>query len=337
MGNSLAVFTNLGDIDYNLGFYKRFDKTTTMFISTPWALHSRVHPLNHFPSDSGRCFVKRDDELSCGISGTKLRKYSSLVPYLRNNGYQQIFIIGGAYSNNVVGALQLAREMQLKIRLFLLKPWSLSVCGNYKIARLFIDLQDIFWVTRSDWPNVESRALEEAQKQTLKTYVLHEGASNEASRSGAMSLASDIIHNEAQLGVQFEHIFIDAGTGFSAAALMEGLYQSRHNAMVHILLLYDSAECFEKKLHQWRMGLHHKYCCFKPYTGRAFGAFNQQLKHEMKKIAVEEGILTDPVYSVKLFHSTRKYIEEHSLSGHKLIIHSGGALSVADYAPLSDL
>jgi 1-aminocyclopropane-1-carboxylate deaminase/D-cysteine desulfhydrase-like pyridoxal-dependent ACC family enzyme len=39
---------------------------------------SRIHSLRSF--SRGRCYIKRDDELGFGISGTKVRKYLSLLP-----------------------------------------------------------------------------------------------------------------------------------------------------------------------------------------------------------------------------------------------------------------
>ena len=46
--------------------------------------------LNHFPNNGVNCYVKRDDELGCGISGSKLRKYASLLPFLMNKGITDI-------------------------------------------------------------------------------------------------------------------------------------------------------------------------------------------------------------------------------------------------------
>ena len=43
-------------------------------------LSSRVHRLNHFPEIDVSCYVKRDDELGCGISGTK---QSTLKPAIK--------------------------------------------------------------------------------------------------------------------------------------------------------------------------------------------------------------------------------------------------------------
>lgn len=74
-----------------------------------WNLSSRVHSLNHFPDEDVCCYVKRDDELGCGISGSKLRKYAGLVPLLISHKIRHLIVIAGSQSNNLLAALQIAR------------------------------------------------------------------------------------------------------------------------------------------------------------------------------------------------------------------------------------
>ncbi len=296
-----------------------------------WNLSSRVHPLNHFPNVGTQCYVKRDDELGCGISGTKLRKYSSLMPWLINQGIQHLIIIAGPQSNNLLAALQLAREFNLKVTAFLIEPWKLSLQGNFKLSRLFLEEKEIIWVAREEWSQVN--ALAQVYLKTLAEpgYILYEGASVGEAMPGAMSLAQDIIANEVALGFSFQHIFIDAGTGFSAAGLLKGLALHNHVARVHVLLLADDELTFKTKLKEWLNFEPENYDCFYPTTAKAFGSVNQMIKNEIKRMASEEGILADPIYAAKLFHESRKYIERESLTGKVLIIHSGGTLTLANF------
>lgn len=296
-----------------------------------WHLTSRIHKLNHFPHDGVVCYVKRDDELSCGISGSKLRKYASLMPALIATGVQHLIIIAGPQSNNLLAALQMAREYQLQITAFLIKPRSTEIQGNFKLSRLFLEEQEIIWVERADWSTVT--ALANGYKSQLKEqgFVLDEGASVKEAMEGAKSIASDIIHNEQSAGITFHHIFVDAGTGFSAAALAHGLSELKHQALIHILLLADDEAQFKVKLKQWIGRIPERIRCFYPDTGKSFGAVNKTIRNEVRRMAMEEGILADPVYSAKLFHSARNYIAQKNLKGNVLIIHSGGTLTMAGF------
>ncbi|MBI2786444.1 MAG: pyridoxal-phosphate dependent enzyme [Legionella longbeachae] len=293
-----------------------------------WNLSSRVHRLNHFPDNDVSCYVKRDDELGCGISGTKLRKYASLLPYLMDQQIRHLIIVAGSQSNNLLAALQLAREFKLKVTAFLIQPWKLELTGNFKLSRLFLEEHEIVWVARDNWPIVNELAYNYLHKLTEPGFVLHEGASVPEALEGAVTLAHDIILNEHSLGFVFQHIFIDAGTGFSAAGLIKGLTELNHPAQVHVLLLADKEEIFNNKLNQWLALIPENFCCVYPTTAKSFGSVNQNIKNEIKRLAREEGILADPIYAAKLFYETRRYILTKQLIGNILIIHSGGTLTM---------
>lgn len=293
-----------------------------------WPLSSRIHPLNTWPEG---CYVKRDDELSCGISGSKLRKYASLIPYFKEQGINRLIVIAGAQSNNLLAAAQLAREMQFEITAVLLKPRDAKRQGNYLLSRLFIDEEDIVWLERNQWPEVARIANEIAEKATGSCFVLPEGSSVVEALAGAMTLADDIIANEQQHALTFQHIFVDSGSGLTAAALCHGLQQHQHQARVHLLLLAGDEQYLGNKMRQWLGYVPSNFECFFPATAKSFGAVNQRIRQFMRQTAREEGILLDPVYSSKLFYSAKQRIEEQKLTGNKLVIHSGGLLSLTGF------
>lgn len=297
-----------------------------------WNLCSRVHKLNHFPAKGVRCFIKRDDELGSGISGTKLRKYSSIIPHLRKNQIKRLIIIAGPQSNNLLAAVQIARELQLEITAFLIKPWKMPDKGNYWLSRLFLSDDEIIWVNRKEWPHVDELALNYLSQCSEPGFILNEGASVPAAMSGAMSLAEDILRNQEELGIVFDHILIDAGTGFSATALIKKSAELL-NAQIHVLLLADSEKVFRSKMLNWIGIIPNNFTCFTPKTARSFGAVNQAVRDEMRRMAREEGVLVDPIYSAKLFLESRSYITEQKLHGNVLLIHSGGILTIPQFVP----
>lgn len=293
------------------------------------SLSSRIHSLNHFPKNHTSCYVKREDELGCGINGTKLRKYASLIPHFKMQQIQHLIIIAGPQSNNLLAALQVSRELGLKVTAFLIKPWQIEIKGNFKLSRLFLEEKSIIWVKREEWGRVHELACQYASTCQEKTMVLNEGASVPEAMEGAKSLANDIVRNESEHDVVFDHVLIDAGTGFSAAGLIWGLAEQQHAAAVHVLLLADKEEKFREKLRQWTGRSFSNVHCFCPTTAKSFGSINQAIRNEIAKIAKEEGILTDPIYSAKLFYESRRYIDRSTLRGNVLMIHSGGILTLS--------
>src|SRR5437016_4466946 len=118
------------------------------YLHPEYSLHSRVHPLRSYSFDEAKVFVKRDDELGFGISGSKMRKYSSLIPFLIAHKFQEVVLIGGAYSNNVLGLVQLLIENGIKATLFLREDVGDDLKGNRLLLSLLVDEQTIHWISR---------------------------------------------------------------------------------------------------------------------------------------------------------------------------------------------
>lgn len=282
--------------------------------------HSRIQRLSGFASD---WYVKREDELSGAIRGNKLRKYASLVPYLCAQNIQRLIIIAGPQSNNLLAALQIAREQQWAVTAFLLKPWSRLTQGNFEKSSLFLAEQDIIWVTRQQWPDVESIALAWQSGLDENSFLLKEGAAVPPAFSGAMSLGEDIQRNEDRNAIKFDQIVIDAGTGFSAIALGHWLQKNNHPAQLHVVLMADDEKTFLRKAQYWLGYEPNHLICHRPATARSFGSVNQTVRDEIKLTAMQEGFLLDPIYSAKMFLTARALLREDKLSGKVLLIHSG--------------
>src|SRR6185503_8985877 len=144
------------------------------------------------------------------------RKYSSLIPYLLENNYQETVVIGSAYSNHVLGISQLLIENRIKPTLFLLGDPNIKRQGNLLLTSLLVPESQMHWISRKDWPQVESIAAQYVQNNDLPTLLIPEGAFLDAALPGALTLAVDVLRNEEENQQQFQHIFIDAGSGLSA-------------------------------------------------------------------------------------------------------------------------
>jgi len=175
-----------------------------------------------------------------------------------------------------------------------------------------------------------------------KAWVIPEGGSMEASLPGALTLALDMIENERQRGLSIDHLFMDAGTGFSAIATLLALTYMNKNTRMHILLLAGSEEAFLANLKRFRKAFNQLLDCqlpdseilerfqlYRPATARSFGHANQAVFSFIRQMARQEGFFTDPIYSAKLFMKAKSLIEK--IQGKCLIVHSGGALSLTGF------
>lgn len=287
---------------------------------------SRIHALNAFP----RCYVKRDDELGFSISGTKFRKYRTLIPYLR--GTEEVAVIGGGFSNHVLAITQLLIENGIKPRLLLKGPPPVKSCGNF----LFLQLLNpsIEWIPKSEWHKVEEIAASYGCSK-----ILPEGGTVFAAFLGALSLPLDIVRNEREAGLTFDHLFFEVGTGYSAAALLLGFAYLRKETHCHLLLMADAEEEFRGRLQalhtefeRWlgdRCSFPTRFTCDTPSIAPSFGSTNTALFDFIRQTAQQEGLFLDPIYSGKLFYHAKQKIGD--LAGNTLIIHSGGALALAGF------
>lgn len=303
--------------------------------------HSRIHSLRSFIFPSIQCYVKRDDELGFGVSGSKIRKYRSLIPFLLANRIQEVVIIGSAYSNHVLSFVQLLIENGVKPTLFLRGDPNRPLQGNALLTSLFISPSRIHWLSLSDWKNVESLASSYASQQSHPIFVLPEGAFCSAALPGALTLVLDLLKNEIEHNIQFDHLFIEAGTGFAASALLLGLSWIEHPAHIHVILLAEEEEAFLTRLNlcqemfaqfiQTSAPLPHNFTLHSPLLTRGFGQINAALFETILSLARNEGFLTDPIYSAKLFIESKRLIIQEKLQGNGLILHSGGSLTLMGF------
>jgi 1-aminocyclopropane-1-carboxylate deaminase/D-cysteine desulfhydrase-like pyridoxal-dependent ACC family enzyme len=315
----------------------RLKKTLEQIPQYPYATQSRVHPLRSFRKG---IFIKRDDELGFGISGTKIRKYRTLIPYLIKQHPKEVVVIGGAHSNNVLGLSQLLLENGLKPVLFLRESGNKKPIGNSLLTRMLVPAQDIHWIARKDWEQVNELAEAYARSKS-NVSIIPEGSYTPEGFFGALSLVLDILRNEEEDHLAFDHIFIDAGTGMSAIALILGYAWLQKTAAIHVLLLADDERIFLEKLSFLRsvfaslVGFScpepNNFYLHTPVTARSFGSINRQVWEEIESFAKNEGIFLDPLYSAKLIMEGRKWLQKDQSEQTVLFIHSGGALSLSGF------
>lgn len=318
------------------------DKISHQLRFSPWGMpKSRIHPTSLFGE---KVWVKRDDELSFGISGTKLRKLSSVISHLKASRTNLVLTTGGKHSNHLPAAIQAFHEAKLDYQIWLKRGPDLPVKGNYGLLKLLMRADCIRWVEASDWE--QRYKLMEELADSLRpssSYLMREGADNLEALPGAMTLALDIACNQRKHLIEFETIAIDAGTGSSAIALILGLELLRLKKQILVVGMAMSKEEFFQALQRVNellpLTLGVKPCDLdlsrihyvRPLTAKSFGSTNAKIFRQIAGLAKFEGILVDPVYGAKLTLSIQNLLAEQKLAKPLLWIHSGGGFSVSGF------
>lgn len=303
---------------------------------------SRVHKLKTFGSSQLQCFVKRDDELGSGVGGAKVRKYLSLIPHLVQKKVKKVIVIGGAYSNNVVALTQQLIENEIEPVLFLLRSHGAKVSGNYLLT-LLLAQNNIHWIVREQWQDIETLVNQYAKENLNVPYeVIPEGAFMHQAFPGALTLGLDIANNEKEYDLNFDHVFVEAGSGLMAITTILALAYIKPSIKIHVLLLADNEAQFLVNLEKFQLlfdeiigektSFSNNFTLHTPQvTPKSFGATNQMIFENIASIAKNEGFFTDPIYSSKLFIEAQNIMESSELQGNAVIIHSGGANTLAGF------
>lgn len=305
---------------------------------TDYPIQSRIHRLSSFGLN---CFIKRDDELGFGISGSKIRKYRSLIPFYLSQNIKEVVVIGSAYSNHVLGITQLLLENQIKPTLFLRGDVSRTPKGNSLLIQFLTNQTAIHWIAKTDWPDVMQMAQEYAKQAGHKTMIIPEGGAANEAFPGTLSLPLDISRNERTLNQSFNHLFIDSGTGMMASALILAYQWMQKPTLIHVVLMAGDPAFFMDQLTKWHRLFEHflkepcpfpdNFILHSPQEFASFGSTSPSLFKDIQAIAQTEGLFCDPIYTVKLFKEAKRVLGNVPSSEYSLILHSGGSLSLMGF------
>ncbi len=308
----------------------------------PYPVTSRIHALRSFsPSSATRCYIKRDDELGWGISGNKFRKYRMLIPQLLAQGYREVVVIGGPFSNHVLAICQLLLENGLTPTLFLRGLPPQKKIGNYLMLHMLLPETAFHFVPKAQWAQLDAHIAAYVAEKT-GVGILPEGGALFSAFTGALTLPLDILNNEQEAGQAFDHIFLDVGTGYCAAACLLGWAFIHKRTTCHLAILGGTTADFYQQLHQLHAAFEiwlgvkcpfpDNFHCYPSELAPAFGSTNRQLFHFVIQTARNEGVFLDPIYSGKLFFLAKQLMQDPGrLTGNVLVVHSGGALTLAGF------
>lgn len=309
---------------------KKLQNLCDRAILSGYPIHSRAHKMRQEPF-----YVKREDELGFGVSGSKLRKYISILPVLKKAGKKAV-LIGSFHSNHVLAMLRLLKQEGLPYRLFLQRPVSSEKEGNAFFLSLLIKENEIVWLEKVPDPLEKEWKRSWEEKLQEDFFWIPIGGCMKEALLGSLTLPLDILENEQELRTHFDHIFVDAGTGMSAIALILGMSYLQKTAEVHVVLMAGKESEFKEKLFFFHEELETllkesfsliTYRCLYPPTAKSFGSHNASIFQIIKKTAEKEGFFLDPLYTGKLLLT----IKQIQLKGKVLWVHSGGALSLSGF------
>ncbi len=301
--------------------------------------------------DGRDIWVLRDDELR-GFWGTKARKYAAITGHCLANDIKHIIATGGVNSNNLAAAAILCTEAGIALTVFAVEDHSEGgTAGNRMLIKLALPPGRLVLIPRAEKSSIPILMQDLASKLKLDgspSLVLQEGGGCMEAVDGCLTLADEITRTRSEWADQKPpaHVFIDSGTALSSASLAAGLLKKGFDktTKLHIIQMAGFEEQVEAAFREWVTpvtgvtwaDVSHFTRVYRPLSPRSYGATSEALFEFIRYMAREHGILTDPVYSGKLFMRAFDLIRGQNCRGRIVIIHTGGVTGLMGYNQIAE-
>lgn len=268
--------TEWHELEERLTSYRRALNVTSPLLA-PWQASRRFPELTYVREDL--------------IGNYKSRKYSSLVPWMVKQGFRSVHLEGSSHSSNILKLSLLLKQHGIHPT-YVLEGREGPPVGNGLLNRLVLGSQFLTVAPKNkpDWS-------------------VPEGANCEQALAGSLGIAGSLVELALKHRKWPSQIYIDAGTGFTAIALILGLGYFGLPCQVHVVSMTGQSQAeFDGQLARFRPQCQHllgqadpiSYRLHHPSVGQSFGSTPSRVFQEIQLLAQEESLLVDPLYTAKL-------------------------------------
>ena len=279
-------------------------------------LHSPLQQLKH--AHLSQLWVKRDDLIDPYISGNKWRKLKYILQDAAAKNKNHLVTFGGAYSNHLVATAAAAARSGLKATAFVrgekVNNEMMVLCSLYGMELIFTDRE-----TYKD-KNACYAAYSAIHPDT---FFIDEGGASAEAVLGCAEIIDELPKDTA-------HLFCAAGTGTTAAGLLQGIQKADLKTKLHVIPVLKGGEFIRDEMNHYvyvddaRLILHTSY---------HFGGYAKTkpgLLDFIKTFSARYGMLADPVYTAKMFFAIDDLAGKNYFDREEKIIalHTGGLLGI---------
>ncbi|MCC7184766.1 MAG: pyridoxal-phosphate dependent enzyme [Acidobacteria bacterium] len=279
-------------------------------------------------------FMKRDDLLSFGMGGNKVRKLQTVLAAARAAGADTLITCGGLQSNHCRATAAAGAALGMRVVLVVNGQPQATPTGNALLDRLFgADVRHV--ATRADRTTMMAAVAEELTELGRKPFVIPLGASTPLGAAGFARGVEElltssvsptvIVHSSSSGGTQAGLI---AGCAlFGIKARIIGISADESSATLSSIvrgLLEQMSPMLGASASA--IGLDRPIEVVDSFVGGGYGIATTQSQEALELTARAEGIVLDPVYTAKamagLLHLVRS--QQVSEADRVLFWHTGG-------------
>ncbi len=298
-------------------------------------LPTPIQKLERLSEELGvELYVKRDDLTESVASGNKIRKLEYLLYDAREKGCDTLITCGGVQSNHCRATAAVAVRMGFACHLLLRGDKPEIPDGNYLIDRILGATVDFY--SREEFqrlPEIEQATVARLEKEGRHPYLIPMGGSNATGSLGYIRMVGELKNTEER----FDAIYCALGSGGTYAGMMIGLKHHGISARLHGIAVCDDVAYFEAEVKRILSEFDQWYGVNLPedafdmafddrFVGIGYALNTPEELTELIRIARLEGLILDPVYTLKTFLGMMQQIKEGIIpKGSKvLFIHTGG-------------
>jgi len=278
-------------------------------------LYSPLHQLKHPLLSS--FWMKRDDLIDPYISGNKWRKLKYILSTAATQEKKHLVTFGGAYSNHLVATAAAAARAGLKATAFVrgeaVQNEMLVLCRLYGMELIFTDRESY---------RDKTACYEKYFGDSPDTYFINEGGASAEAVEGCAELI-------AELPSDTDHIFCAAGTGTTAAGLLQGIQNTGLKTKLHVVPVLKGGEFIRQEISKYTT-VTDQLILHTDYHFGGYAKTQPELIKFMKTFIADQGILVDPVYTAKMCFAIYDLVEKKQIPVHDKVvaIHTGGLLGI---------
>ena len=300
---------------------------------------SPVEELTRLPAAIGgadlpRIFIKRDDLLSFGCGGNKVRKMQAVAAEAQASGADTLITCGGVQSNHARVTAAAGAVLGMKVVLVVNGQKQSTPTGNARLDALFgADVRHV--ASRDERNSTMAAVADELRARGRRPFIVPLGAST---ARGAMGFAKGVAEISAA-GVKPTVIIHSTSSGGTQAGLIAGCALVGVRARVIGISADDSSSSLSKTvddlLNEMAIKLGAKRETLAPegsldvddsQVGGGYGLPTAASTEAMELVARREGILLDPVYTAKAMAGLIARLRSRAFSSADSILfwHTGG-------------
>ncbi len=262
-------------------------------------------------------FIKRDDLIHPFISGNKWRKLKYNLEKATLSKKNHLISFGGAYSNHILALAAAGAKFGFKTTAFIrgeeVKNEMLRLCQIFGMQLIFVT-REAYQYKRNLYNTYFS--------DEKDTFFIDEGGAGKDAEKGCREIINELKQH-------YDYIFCAAGTGTTAAGIINSIIPLQHNTSFHVVPVLKGYEILKNDINNL-LDNSYNYHIQDNYHFGGYAKTKPELINFIKYFASETGILTDPVYTGKVAYCIHDLIQKDFFPPNSkiLMIHTGGLFGI---------